>query len=90
MVNIYLIELNENQQALIKTISFKGSNTITGIDFSDHLNYWHFNYQAIMITDTAFYRNKNYHTKNDTVQTLDIDKMCAAIEQLYLSIKQVK
>jgi len=43
-----------------------------------------------MITNTAFYRNKNYHTTNDKLETLDIQKMSSVIEQLYLSIKQIK
>jgi len=28
-----------------------------------------------MITDTAFFRNKNYHTSGDTIDTLDFEKM---------------
>jgi hypothetical protein len=28
-----------------------------------------------MITDTAFYRNKNYHKKTDTYEKLDYEKM---------------
>ena len=39
---------------------------VTGVDFSDHLNYWNKNYPAVMITDTAFLRNLNYHTAHDT------------------------
>ncbi|MFI0429476.1 M28 family peptidase [Mariniflexile sp. HMF6888] len=84
------IELLMKKQNTIKTISFEGSSLVTGVDFSDHLNYWFFNYPAVMITNTAFYRNKNYHTKNDTIETLNINKMSAVIEQLYLTIKQLK
>ena len=76
-------------QNLIKTKSFKGSSLVPGVDFSDHLNYWYFDYPAVMITNTAFYRNKNYHTKGDTLNTLDIEKMSAVIEQLYLTIKEL-
>ena len=42
---------------------------------SDHRNYWRQNYRAIMVTDTAMVRNKNYHTKDDTAETLDYTKM---------------
>ena len=38
----------------------------SGIDFSDHLNYWQHDIPAVMITDTAFYRNKQYHLPGDT------------------------
>lgn len=78
------------EQKLIKTVDFEGTGLTTGINFSDHRNYLYFGFPAVMITDTAFYRNKNYHTKNDTVETLDIDKMCAVIQQLYLSIRELK
>lgn len=77
------------EQKLIKTVDFEDTGLTTGIDFSDHRNYWKFDYPAIMITNTAFYRNKNYHTKKDTMETLDIEKMSAVIEQLYLSIQQL-
>ena len=77
------------KQNLIKTKSFKGSAALPGIDFSDHMNYWQFNYEAIMITNTAFYRNKNYHTAGDKLETLDIQKMGFVIEQLYLAVKRV-
>jgi len=83
------IENLMKQQNLIKTQSFKGSSLLPGVDFSDHLNYWNLNYDAIMITNTAFYRNKNYHKKGDKLETLNIKKMGAVIEQLYLSIKEL-
>tara|TARA_R110002096_G_scaffold6222_8_gene28795 strand:+ start:13214 stop:14149 length:936 start_codon:yes stop_codon:yes gene_type:complete len=83
------IQLLMKEQSLIRTISFKGSSLVSGVDYSDHLNYWNFNYPAVMITNTSFYRNKNYHTKNDTIETLDLNKMSAVIEQLYITIKQL-
>jgi len=78
------------RQQLIETESFKGTSLLPGVDFSDHLNYWNLNYDAVMITNTAFYRNKNYHTTKDKLETLDIQKMSSVIEQLYLSIKHIK
>ncbi len=78
------------KQQLIETESFKGTSLLPGVDFSDHLNYWNLDYDAVMITNTAFYRNKNYHTTNDKLETLDIQKMSSVIEQLYLSMKQIK
>jgi hypothetical protein len=48
---------------------------LTGVDFSDHRNYWKFGYEAVMVTDTAFYRNANYHEKTDTISTLDFKRM---------------
>lgn len=41
---------------------------------------------AMMITDTAFFRNKNYHTKNDTLGDLDIHKISQVVSGLVMSI----
>ena len=58
-----------------------------GIDFSDHLNYWHFGFEALMITDTAFYRNKNYHEKGDKLETLDLKRMALVIEAVFEALR---
>mgnify|MGYP003112599033 CR=1 FL=1 len=73
----------------IETKKFSGPPSLPGIDFSDHLNYWKFDYPALMITDTAFYRNKNYHEKGDTLETLDLSKMAAVIDAVYDSILEI-
>ena len=48
---------------------------VPGVDFSDHRSFWEAGYPAVMITDTAFYRNPNYHAIGDTVDTLDFARM---------------
>lgn len=55
---------------------------IPGIDFSDHLNYWQHDIPAVMITDTAFYRNKQYHLPGDTADRLNYQKMAQMVLQL--------
>jgi len=45
------------------------------INWSDQLWFWVKGYPAIMITDTAFYRNQAYHSENDTIDRLDFEKM---------------
>lgn len=42
---------------------------------SDHANFWDQGYPAVMLTDTAFLRNPNYHTEGDRLETLDLDAM---------------
>ncbi len=46
---------------------------ITGTDWSDHWSYWQAGYRAIMITDTALFRNNYYHTSLDTTDKLDYE-----------------
>jgi len=72
--------------AVVKTKSFQGFMKMPGIGWSDHINYWKFGYSALMITDTAFFRNKNYHQKSDTIEQLDLYRMCKVIESVYYGI----
>ncbi len=55
---------------------------LAGIDYSDHLNYWKFGYPALMLTDTSFYRNKNYHKLSDTPDTLNYEMMSFVVNQI--------
>ncbi|HET6459976.1 MAG TPA: M28 family peptidase [Syntrophales bacterium] len=55
---------------------------IPGVDFSDHRSFWKMGYPAVMITDTAFYRNPNYHTETDTINTLDFNRMTELLKGL--------
>lgn len=55
----------------INLYSIAAPTSIPGIDFSDHRNYWEFDYNAVMITDTAFYRNMEYHKVGDTWDRLN-------------------
>ncbi|NPA53768.1 MAG: M20/M25/M40 family metallo-hydrolase [Aquificae bacterium] len=67
----------------IPAYSINAPVIVPGVDYSDHRNYWHFGYKAVMITDTAFYRNPNYHRKTDTIATLDFEKMYQVIKGIY-------
>ncbi|WP_457634989.1 M28 family peptidase [Persephonella sp.] len=70
----------------IPVYSINAPTIIPGVDFSDHRNFWHFGYNAVMITDTAFYRNPNYHRKTDTIGTLDFEKMYSVIQGLKYAV----
>jgi hypothetical protein len=56
---------------------------IPGIDFSDHLNFWAHGYPAVMITDTAEYRNRTYHTTQDTAERIDYRGMAEVVNGVY-------
>jgi hypothetical protein len=66
--------------------SINAPRAIPGVDFSDHLNYWNEGYDALMITDTAFYRNPNYHTFEDTPETLDYKRMAMVVQGVYAAV----
>ena len=56
---------------------------VEGVSLSDHWAFWQAGYPAVMVTDTAFYRNPHYHTKLDTWDTLDYARMHQAVDGLY-------
>jgi len=72
--------------APLPVYSISAPSVIPGIDFSDQLNYWHAGYKALMITDTAFYRNLNYHTEHDTPEKLDYKRMAMVVEGVYAAV----
>ena len=39
---------------------------------SDHAAFWHHGYAAVMLTDTANFRNPHYHQPTDTFETLNL------------------
>ena len=69
--------------------SIRAPTIVPGIDFSDHLNYWPYGYQSLMITDTAFYRNLAYHTKFDDMDRLDYSRMSEVVIAVYEAIKKI-
>ena len=55
---------------------------VPGVSWSDHRSFWRRGYRAVMVTDTAFYRNPHYHTAGDTPETLNYPKLAAVTEGL--------
>jgi peptidase M28-like protein/PH (Pleckstrin Homology) domain-containing protein len=66
--------------------SINAPRLLPGVDLSDHLSYWLAGYPAVMITDTAFYRNANYHTPDDTAERLDYRRMGQAVEGVFAAV----
>lgn len=56
---------------------------VTGVDFSDHSSFWEVGFPAVMITDTAFYRNSHYHDASDKPDTLDYPTFALTVQGLY-------
>jgi hypothetical protein len=48
---------------------------IPGVGWSDHWSFWQVGYPAVMVTDTAPFRNPHYHQATDTADTLDFERM---------------
>lgn len=67
----------------VPTYSMSSPAFVPGIDYSDHRSYWAHNWPALMITDTAFLRNFQYHEPGDTADRLNYIKMAEVIRGVY-------
>ena len=70
----------------IPVLSINAPRALPGIEFSDHLNYWNEDMPAVMVTDTAFYRNSAYHKLEDTADRLDYDRMGAVVSAVHQAV----
>lgn len=62
----------------IRAVSYSGARATS--DASDHRNYWSRGWTAVMVTDTAYLRNPNYHTSGDVAATLNYEKMARVVD----------
>lgn len=71
--------------------SINTSERVPGITWSDHASYWELGLPALMLTDTSYNRNFNYHTANDTWDTLDYQRMAKVVDAMfYLTLASIE
>lgn len=75
--------------APLPVYSINAPSFVPGVDFSDQLNYWGAGYDAVMITDSAFFRNRNYHTAQDTAEKLDYSRMAMVVEGVHAAVMEI-
>jgi len=80
--------MSEHAEIDVQVISFPTKEGLAGL--SDQRNYWHFGYQALMINDTSFIRNPNYHLQSDTIETLNFEKMTEVVNCSYNAIIKIQ
>ena len=61
-----------------------GGFLLPSVRLSDHSSFWDRGYKAVMITDTAFFRNPHYHLRSDTMDKLNFDFMAELVESLLI------
>jgi len=58
----------------VETLVVPGQgDNFSEVRLSDHSPFWDVGIPAAMVTDTAFFRNPNYHQPSDTLETLDLE-----------------
>lgn len=73
----------------VPVYSLNAPSFVPSVSFSDHQNYWRFNYDAVMITDTAHLRNPHYHSHSDKAETLNYAKMAEVLKALYEAVRRI-
>jgi hypothetical protein len=74
------------------TIASEGAalpSELPGVGWSDHWAFWQLGYPAVMVTDTAIFRDPNYHQGTDTVDKLDFDKLTRVVLGLEAMLKEL-
>jgi Zn-dependent M28 family amino/carboxypeptidase len=73
----------------VKTAVFIAPRQFSGIDRSDHSSFWKHGFKAVMVTDTALYRNENYHRETDTPDTINFEVMTDVVASLYAALVEL-
>jgi Zn-dependent M28 family amino/carboxypeptidase len=67
----------------IPVVSARAPALIPGVHWSDHIWFRRKGFPGVLVTDTAFLRNPNYHTQADTMDTLDYERMAQLVKALH-------
>lgn len=62
---------------------------IPGISWSDHWSFWKEGYDAVMITGTAPFRNRNYHELTDRPDSLDYGRMARVVDGVAKTVRSL-
>jgi Zn-dependent M28 family amino/carboxypeptidase len=70
-------------------IPFPSPRKVVGPDMSDHRSFWQCGYPAVMVTDTSFLRNPNYHRMTDLPETLNYPAMTRVVRGVTSSLARL-
>lgn len=77
-----LAEVGESFRTVATVPSEGGAIPIFTSGWSDHWSFWQVGYPALMVTDTALFRNPHYHEPTDLPETLDWDRLTRVVTGL--------
>ncbi|OGP75306.1 MAG: hypothetical protein A2V86_14180 [Deltaproteobacteria bacterium RBG_16_49_23] len=86
---VSLFKKGIRKHSAIDARSLTGPEFFGGISLSDNSSFWRHGYKAIMVTDTSFFRNQNYHQETDTIDTLDFEKMAEVVRGLHFTLSEI-
>jgi len=62
---------------------------LPGVGWSDHWAFWQQGYPALMVTDTAVFRDPNYHQLSDTIDQLDFERLARVVDALHAVVLEL-
>jgi Zn-dependent M28 family amino/carboxypeptidase len=62
---------------------------LTGVDWSDQWSFWEEGYPALMVTDTAPFRYPHYHTREDTPDKVDYERLARVTDGLARMLREL-
>jgi hypothetical protein len=74
------------------TIASEGAalpSALPGVGWSDHWAFWQLGYPAVMVTDTAPFRDPSYHQLTDEPERLDFDRLARVVVGLEAMLKEL-
>ncbi len=66
----------------VRAFSLNAPDVLEGLGSSDHKSFWRSGYDAVMITDTAMFRNPFYHSAQDGAGTLDYTRIAGVTDAI--------
>jgi Zn-dependent M28 family amino/carboxypeptidase len=63
--------------------------TLPDVRRSDHAAFWDEGFQAVMLTDTANFRNPHYHQPTDTIDTLDLTFLEGVVDTVVALVEEI-
>ncbi len=70
----------------LKAFTLSGPPDFPGISQSDHFNYWRQGFPAVLVSDTANFRNPHYHQDSDKPETLDYVRLQKAADAVHAAV----
>jgi hypothetical protein len=62
---------------------------IPGVGWSDHWSFWQEGVRAIMVTDTAPFRDPGYHSPGDTPERLDYERIALVVRGMERAVEHL-
>jgi hypothetical protein len=77
------------QQAMFPSDGGVAPGFIPGIDWSDHWSFANYGYPALMVTDTAYFRDPDYHKPTDLPAKVENEKVARVTHEMAKVIWQM-